>query len=202
MIKFPTEYGVEEIRGDQMVACEYYIAMLEMEDHLQIMNIEKQQTMVEPVERLEEILLDNSNPDRTTRIGTLANSIVCQALTTFLKENQDVFAWSHEDMPGIDPSIMVHRLNVSPSFPPIRQKKRVLALEQNRAITKEVYKLQEVDFIKEVYYPNWLANVVMVKKANGKWRMCMDFTDLNKECPKDSYPLLRVDVLVDFTAQH
>ena len=75
-----------------MVTCEYYIAMLEMEDHLQIMNIEKQQTMVEPVERLEEILLDNSNPDRTTRIGTLANSIVYQALTTFLKENQDVFA--------------------------------------------------------------------------------------------------------------
>ena len=75
-----------------MVTCEYYIAMLEMEDHLQIMNIEKQQTMVEPVERLEEILLDNSNPDRATRIGTLANSIVCQALTTFLKENQDVFA--------------------------------------------------------------------------------------------------------------
>ena len=75
-----------------MVTCEYYIAMLEMEDHLQIMNIEKQQTMVEPVERLEEILLDNSNPNLTTRIGTLANSIVCQALTTFLKENQDVFA--------------------------------------------------------------------------------------------------------------
>ena len=135
-----------------MVACEYYIAMLEMDDHLQTMNIEEQ--LVEPVERLEEILLDNSKPDRTTRIGTLANSIVCQALTTFLKENQDVFSWSHEDMPGNDPSIMVHRLNVSPSFPPIRQKKRVLALEQNRAITKEVYKLQEVDFIKEVYYPN------------------------------------------------
>ena len=59
-----------------------------------------------------------------------------------------------------------------------------------------------MDFIKEVYYPNWLANIVMVKKANGKWRMCVDFTDLNKECPKDSYPLLRVNVLVDFTAQH
>ena len=200
MIKFPTEYGVEEIRGDQMVDCEYYIAMLEMDDHLQTMNIEEQQTMAEPVERLEEILLDNSKPDRTTRIGTLANSIVCQALTTFLKENQDVFAWSHEDIPGIDPLVMVHRLNVSPFFPPILQKKRVLAPERNRAITKEVYKLQEVDFIKEVYYPNWLANVVMVKKANGKWRMCVDFTDLNKECPKDSYHLPRVDVLVDFTA--
>ena len=67
---------------------------------------------------------------------------------------------------------------------------------------EEVRKLQEVSFIKEVYYPDWLANVVMVKKASGKWRMCMDFTDLNKACPKDSYPLPQVDVLVDSTARH
>ena len=57
-------------------------------------------------------------------------------------------------------------------------------------------------FIREVYYPNWLANVVMVKKANGKWRMCVDFTDLNKACPKDSYQLPRIDQLVDSTAGH
>ena len=63
-------------------------------------------------------------------------------------------------------------------------------------------KLQEASFIREVYYFDWLANVVMVKKANGKWRMCIDFTDLNKACPKDSYPLPRVDVLVDSTGQH
>ena len=84
---------------------------------------------------------------------------------------------------------MVHKLNMSPSFPPIRQKKRVFAPERDRAITEEVGMLQEAGFIKEVYYPDWLANVVMVKKANGKWRMCVDFTDLNKACPKDSYPL-------------
>jgi len=53
-----------------------------------------------------------------------------------------------------------------------------------------------------VYYPDWLANVVIVKKANGKWRMCVDFTDLNKACPKDSYPLPQVDILVDSTARH
>ena len=108
---------------------------------------------------------------------------------TFLKSNQDVFAWTHEDMPGIDPSVIVHRLNVSPSFPSIRQKKRVFALERDQAIAEEVCKLQEANFIREVYYPDWLANVVMVKKASGKWRMCVDFTDLNKACPKDSYPL-------------
>ena len=105
-------------------------------------------------------------------------------------------------MPGVDPSIMVYRLNVSPSFPPIRQKKRVFALEQDRAIAEEVRKLQEASFIKEVYYPDWLANVVMVKKASGKWRMCVDFTNLNKACPKDSYSLPRVDVLVDSIARH
>ena len=56
--------------------------------------------------------------------------------------------------------------------------------------------------IREVYYPEWLANVVLVKKANGKWRMCVDFTDLNKACPKDSFPLPRIDQLVDSTAEH
>ena len=105
-------------------------------------------------------------------------------------------------MPEIDPSVMVHKLNVLPIFPPIRQKKWVFAQKQDQAIAEEVHKLQNANFIREVYYPNWLANVVMVKKANGKWRMCINFTDLNKVYPKDSYPFPRVDVLVDSTAQH
>ena len=84
------------------------------------MNVEEHWMVMELVEKLEEILLDDSKLDRTTKIGTLANPAVRQALTTFLKNNRDIFAWSHEDMPGIDPSVMVHRLNVSPSFPPIR----------------------------------------------------------------------------------
>ena len=112
---------------------------------------------------------------------------------TFLKENQDVFAWSHKDMPRIDPSIIVHKLNVSPSSPPIRQRKRVFTQERDKAITEEVQKLLNADFIREVYYPDWLANVVMIKKANGKWRMCVDFTDLNKDYRKDSFPLPRID---------
>ena len=73
--------------------------------------------VVKLVKRLEEILLENSKPNRTTRINTLTNLMVCQALTTFLKENQNVFTFSHEDMSGIDPSVMVHKLNVLPSFP-------------------------------------------------------------------------------------
>ena len=98
-------------------------------------------------------------------------------------------------MTGIDLSVITHYLNVYPSLNPIRQKKRVFAPERDNVIKEEVQKLTTIKFIREVYYPDWLANVVMVKKANGKWRMCVDFTDLNKACPKDSYPLPRIDQL-------
>ena len=105
-------------------------------------------------------------------------------------------------MPWINPSTMVHKLNVCPSFPLVQQKKRVFTQESDRAIAKEVCKLLKANFIREVYYPEWLANEVMVEKANGKWRMCVDFIDLNRACPKDSYPLPHIDLLVDSTAGH
>ena len=69
----------------------------------------------------------------------------------------------------------------------------MFAPERDNAIKEKVQKLIVAKFIQEVYYPDWLANVVMIKKANGKWRMYVDFTDLNKACPKDSYPLPRID---------
>ena len=92
MIKFPTDYRVGELHGNQVVAYECYIAMMEMDDHLQAMNIEEHQTVTEPIERLEKIPLNDSKPDRTTRIGTLTSPMVRQALITFLKDNRDVFA--------------------------------------------------------------------------------------------------------------
>ena len=116
-----------------------------------------------------------------------------QDLAGFLRMNQEVFAWSHEDMPGIDPSIIVHRLNVNPTSSPIQQKKRVFAQDRDKAVAEEVRKLLEAGFIREVYYPDWLANVVMVKKNNEKWRMSVT---------KDSYPFPRIDTLVDSTARH
>ena len=69
-------------------------------------------------------------------------------------------------------------------------------------MTEEVDRLLEADFIREVFYPVWLANVVMVKKSNSKWRMCIDFIDLNKACPKDNFPLSRIEQLVNSTAGH
>ena len=85
---------------------------------------------------------------------------------------------------------------------PVQQRRRAFALERDQAIAEEVTKLLKAGFIREVYYPDWLANVILVKKANGKWRMCVDFTDLNKACPNDSFPLPRIDQLVDSTAEH
>ena len=201
-VKFPTEYGVGEVQGDQLAARECYLAMLTMDEQAQMMNIEERRVVAEPIEALEDISLDEDDPKKSTRIGADLEKKIKKDLIRFLRENIDAFAWSHEDMPSINPNVITHHLNVYPSFKPVQQKKRVFAPERDNAIKEEVQKLTVAKFIQEVYYPGWLANVVMVKKANSKWRMCVDFTDLNKVCPKDSYPLPRIDQLVDSTAGH
>ncbi|GJU26721.1 hypothetical protein Tco_1165342 [Tanacetum coccineum] len=81
--------------------------------------------------------------------------------------------------------------------PPIRQKRRSQAADRNQAIQEEVKKLVNAGIIKEAHYHNWLSNPVMVKKHDGSWRMCVDFKDLNKACPKDGYPLPERDWKVE-----
>jgi len=120
----------------------------------------------------------------------------------FLWRNRDVFAWSNENILGIDPLVIVHKLNVDPNHKLVKQRRRTFAPEQSQAIADEVKKLLQAGFIREVDYLEWLANVVLVKKSNGKWRMCVDFTDLNKACQKDSFPLPRMDFLIDSTSGH
>nr|KYP48897.1 Retrovirus-related Pol polyprotein from transposon opus [Cajanus cajan] len=98
-------------------------------------------------------------------------------------------------MPGIDPKVMCHKLSVCREAKPIAQRKRKVGTERKLAVENEVAKLLEAKFIREIQYTTWLANVVMVKKPNGKWRMCTDYTNLNKACPKDAYPLPNIDRL-------
>uniref|UniRef100_A0A2N9H0M9 Uncharacterized protein n=1 Tax=Fagus sylvatica TaxID=28930 RepID=A0A2N9H0M9_FAGSY len=184
LLKFPTEHGIRG-RGQN-----------------QTMTIEEHKIAVKPSGELDTIELEDGRPERTTKIGANLPPKMRESLVQFLKDNKDVFAWSHEDMPGINPSIISHKLNVDPSLRPVKQKRRVFAPERNNAIMEEVDKLLAANFIREVFYPDWLANVVMVKKSTGKWRMCVDFTDLNKACPKDSFPLPRIDQQVDSTAGH
>uniref|UniRef100_A0A2N9GAF3 Reverse transcriptase n=1 Tax=Fagus sylvatica TaxID=28930 RepID=A0A2N9GAF3_FAGSY len=186
----------------QATARECYFASLRTETTHQTMKIDEGQRLVEPSEEMEEVLLDDQNPSHTTNIETKMDGRLKESMIKFLKNNSDVFAWTYKDMPGIDPSVICHSLNIDPSIRPIKQKRRVFAPDRNQAISDEVEKLLTAGFIREVYYPDWLANVVMVKKPNGKWRMCVDFTNLNKACPKDSFPLPRIDQLVDSTAGH
>ena len=173
-----------------------------MDEQVQTMNIEEKIIRAKPTEALEDISLDKNNPERYIKVGADLEENIKKDLVCFLKKNIDVFSWSHKDIPGIDPSVITHRLNVSPSSKPVRQKKKVFAPERDNAIKDKVQKLIVAKFIREVHHLDWLANVVMVKKINGKWRMCVDFTDLNKACPKDSYPLPRIDQLIDSTAGH
>nr|AAX96846.1 retrotransposon protein, putative, Ty3-gypsy sub-class [Oryza sativa Japonica Group]ABA92760.1 retrotransposon protein, putative, Ty3-gypsy subclass [Oryza sativa Japonica Group] len=104
------------------------------------------------------------------------------------------------DMPGVPREVIEHKLMVRPDAKPVKQKLRRFAPDRKQAIREELNKLLKAGFIREVLHPERLANPVMVRKANRKWRMCVDFTDLNKACPKDHFPLPRIDQLVDSTA--
>ncbi|RDX73390.1 Retrovirus-related Pol polyprotein, partial [Mucuna pruriens] len=132
-----------------------------------------------------------------TKVGTTLTYEEEEQLVGFLRRNRDVFAWTPQDMPGIDPNFVSHRLSIGKDAKPIAQKRRNQGEERRKAAKEETGRLLAADFIREVQYPTWLANVVMVKKPNGRWRMCTDYTDLNKACPKDPYSLPSIDRLVD-----
>jgi hypothetical protein len=118
-------------------------------------------------------------------------------LVDFLRANADIFAWSPSDMPGIPREVAEHSLDILPNARAVQQRLRRFDEERRRAIGAELRKLLEVGFIKEVFHPTWLANPVLVKKKNGKWRICVDYTSHNKACPKVSFPLPRIDQIVD-----
>ena len=198
-VKFPTENGVGKVKKDQVLARECYQAVLAVKENHTWMIEEKEEDKVEALETVE---LVEGEITKTTKIRTTLSPEMRNRLVQFFKENLDVFAWSHEDMPGISLKVIQHKLSVDPKMKPVQQKRWVFALEWNQAVTNEVNKLLSTSFIQEVYYPDWLTNIVLVKKANGKWRMCVNFMDLNKAYPKDSFPLPRVDQLVDFTVRH
>jgi hypothetical protein len=123
-----------------------------------------------------------------------------KTLLRFLLNNKDVFAWSVNDLCGVNRDVIEHSLNVDLAIRPRKQKLRKMSNDKAEGARNKVKRLLSAGVIREVTYLEWLANTVMVKKANGKCRMCIDFTDLNKACPKDQFPLPRIDSLVDAAA--
>ncbi|KAI3510604.1 hypothetical protein L1887_17729 [Cichorium endivia] len=116
---------------------------------------------------------------------------------TLLKQYKHAFAWEPTDMVGVDRNVIEHNLNVKPRSSIIKQKKRGQAGERNMAINAEVSKLVAAGILRETIFPDWIANPVMVKKSDGSWRMCIDYTYFNKACPKDCYPLPEIDQKVE-----
>ena len=129
------------------------------------------------------IVLDPALPEHKVMIGSGTDLQIREHLIEFLRKKSDQFAWSHFDITGIIPEVITHKLNINPDIKPVQQKRRKFALERNTIINEEIQKLLDMNMIREVMYPSWLANVVVVQKKNGKWRVCVDYTDLDKACP-------------------
>ncbi|XP_034202236.1 uncharacterized protein LOC117617090 [Prunus dulcis] len=220
LMKFPTPNGTGAIRGNQLSARTCYATALKAtsfklpDETMTVQGLpngtgpvddprdESPTIHTHPAEELETITLSDEQPDRQVRIGTRLTANLRTQFIEFLRHHSEVFAWSYEDMPGIAPDVISHKLTISPAYKPVRQKRRSYDAERYEAMRTEVEKLQTIGFIREATYPVWLANSVMVRKSAGGWRMCQDYTDLNKACPKDSFPLPRIDQLVDATAGH
>ncbi|GAU16859.1 hypothetical protein TSUD_368080 [Trifolium subterraneum] len=219
-IKYPLNNGkIEVVKGNQALARKCYESSLKIRhkpsrpvsppdsgeriNGINMVSItdldhreEFQDRRVSPIEDLEQVQI-GEQPHQTTNIGTSLHPEEKERIIAILRNNRDLFAWQPSDMPGIDESVITHKLSISPANKPVVQRKRKVGEERRAAITEEVAKLKEAGFIEEIKYPTWLANVVMVKKANGKWRMWVDFTDLNKAYSKDLYPLSNINRLID-----
>ncbi|GKV34076.1 hypothetical protein SLEP1_g42498 [Rubroshorea leprosula] len=137
-------------------------------------NRPEDETRATPVEDVEEVQLHDRYQNRTTQIGTRLNPKERTELIAFLRANKDVFAWTSVDMPGVPTSV----------------------------IKEKVEKLLQAGFVKRVDYYEWVANPVLVKQANGKWRMCIDYTNLDQACPKDCYSMPSIDKLVEAASKN
>ncbi|KAJ4769499.1 Pol-polyprotein [Rhynchospora pubera] len=212
MIKFPTPQGVGIVRGEQQVAKECYritmapqIAHIERSrksqefvDSLGALTKEPPKTLLtEAMEDTEPVMLRDG---QVTQLGTLLPAIDRTMVRECLIANKDIFANEDDMMPGISRAIAEHRIDTYEEARPVQQRKRKFGLERRKAVQDEVDRLFKAGAIREVEYPRWLANPVLVRKSNGKWRMCIDYTDLNKACPKKPFPLPSIDAMIDSTA--
>ncbi|XP_068486929.1 uncharacterized protein [Phaseolus vulgaris] len=147
--------------------------------------------------RPEDNIVEKQIGGKVFKLGRLLSQGEQEEVAAVISRHLDAFVWTAADMPGIDPDFLCHHLTMDAKVRPVRQRRRKFNEERCLVVKEETQKLLSAGHIRVIQYPEWLANVVLVKKSNGKWRMCVDFTDLNKACPKDSYPLPNIDALVD-----
>jgi hypothetical protein len=161
---------------------------------------DKEKANIEEDCQTKKVHLDKHMLDKMVTISATLGEAEEKELLEFLCKNKDVFAWSASDLHGVSRDIIEHRLDIDPSIKPKKQKLRKMSDDKVAAVKAEVQRLLDANVIREVKYPTWLANTVLVKKKNGKWRMCIDFIDLNKACLKDDFCLPRIDRVVEDAA--
>ena len=145
---------------------------------------------------------DEEEGEKTVKISKNLSEKERGKSVALLKEYKDVFARSYQEMPNLISILVMHKLKVDPNDKSMKQPPRKYRLDVEEKIKLEMQKLLKAGFIKEIECLSWLANIVPVKKKNGHIRICVDFQDLNKACPKDEFPLPNVDILVDVVAGH
>ena len=121
-------------------------------------------------------------------------------LIALLKEFRETFAWSYQDMPGLDTEIIMHGIPVKPKCPPVQQALQRMKSKIIFKIKEELEKQLKADFLTAIAYSDLVANIVPLPKKDGKVRMCVDYRDLNRASPKDNFPLPHIDTLIDKTA--
>ena len=138
---------------------------------------------------LEEVDIGPGDKPRPTFISKRLDPILREQMIALLKEYRDCFAWDYTEMPGLDRSIVEHRLPLKKGFRPFQQRARQMKAEILEEVKKEVQKMLDAGFIRPCRYAEWISSVVPVQKKDGRWRVCVDFRDLNRATPKDEYPM-------------
>ena len=165
--------------------------------------VEQEERSLEPFyESVEIVNLGTEENRREVKVGDSLDRAEKDRLVELLQNFQDVFAWSYQDMPGLDEKIVTHHLPIREKCKPVKQKLRRMKPKWILKIKEEVQKQYEAGFLQVAQYTDWVSNIVLVPKKNGKVRMCVDYRDLNRESPKDNFPLPHIDVLVDNTTNH
>jgi hypothetical protein len=212
-MKIPGPQGVITVYGNQQTArnierdfvpgqrnIHYLTTQREVPEAARPAANEHETTQLQSNDGTKTVPLDPATPKQTVIISEDLTSQDEEKLISCLSRNKDVFAWSALDLVGVSRTVIEHSLGIDPSVRPKKQWLCKMSDEKIEAAKAEVHRLLEANFIEPVAYPTWLTNVVMVQKKSSKWRMCIDFTSLNKACPKDNFPLPRIDKIVDSVA--
>jgi hypothetical protein len=148
-------------------------------------------------DELEDVNIGPGDKPRPTFISKKIDPSIREPMIALLKEYSDCFAWDYTEMPGLDRSIVEHRLPLKKGFRPFQQQARQMRTEVLEEVKKEIEKMLEAGFIRPCRYAEWISSIVPVQKKDGRWRVCVDFRDLNRATPKDEYPMPVVETLIN-----